>query len=292
MKYRIEMPLTKECFLRCRYCFHSDYFNNRGIYENSKRYPLGFSLEEFERWRNKFLKNASEILVSFHSGETFTNDNTQLMEDFILFNLNSIQIYEFLSNGLSPIENYYKILQQYKSKIRRIGFTYHRTVLSDKQKEQFEETILEVQKIGVPLYIKELLITEYREEIKQNIRYWKEKGIEVKVQDFKGYNKGKDYTEYAKYTADDLNLIDPEYRHPLNKFCECLEGYKNVLIFGYDNYSNGGNITGCWNDQKIVGNIKEMWFNPNYSVTRKKGKRCIVGVPEIYLGNENDNNCH
>ena len=35
-----------------------------------------------------------------------------------------------------------------------------------------------------------------------------------------------------------------------------------------------------------------MWFNPNYSVTRKNGKRVVIGIPEIYLGEENSNNCH
>lgn len=280
MKYYIQFPILKNiCNLNCTYCFHFENF------KNPKDYSLGFELEDFSKWRDKFLRNAKEILIHFHGSEPFLDENTELIIKFIETNRNTIQTYDFLSNGLSSLENYKEVLEPFKEKIKRIGFTFHRTMLSKEQVEQFKETVLYVKSFNIPIYVKELLFTDYREEIRKNIEFWKQYDIPVKVQDFKGIG-GKNSDEYSKYTQDDLDLIDEEYRHSKDKFCECLSGYKQILIFGYDNMA--GLVCGCWRDQKIVGNIKEMWYNKNYSVDRKlnSSERIVIGVPENYYSDK------
>lgn len=285
MKYRIEFPIRKTCELFCWYCYHTDYFNKKGIYENNKEYERGFTLKEFDIWINKFLFKSEEILISPHGGETFINENIPLLKELLEYDFKLPITFEFLSNGLS-FPNNYEILKDHIKRIKRMGFTFHRTMLSKEQIEQFKETVLYVKSFNVPIYVKELLFTDYREEIKKNIEFWKQYDIPVKVQDFKGIG-GKNSDEYSKYTQDDLDLIDEEYRHPKDKFCECLSGYKQILIFGYDNVGKGI-ICGCWRDQKIVGNIKDMWYNKNYLVDRKlnSSKRIVVGVPENYYKDE------
>jgi hypothetical protein len=280
MKYRIEFPFHRDCDLRCYYCFHKDYFEQKGIYEN-KKCGLGFTFDEWNLWRNKFLKNADEILISPHGGETFHNLNVDHFLNLIKTSLNSIQTYECLSNGLSSIDNYKAILVPYSDKFKRIGFTFHRSMMNDKLKEKFEKTVQNVRDLGVNVYVKELLILDYKEDILKYKEFWEIRGIELKIQDFKGI-KGLDSSEFRKYTEEDKELIDIEYRHPMNKFCSCLEGYKSVLIQGFDEFS--GSIIACWRSMVVVGNIKKLTFNPNYKVDRFPGtsKRMIVGVPKIF----------
>jgi len=285
MKYRIDFPITKECDLHCYYCFHSDYHKKIGPYQN-KSYDLGFTLEEWERWRNKFLFKAEEILLNLHGGETFHSKNILLVFNLINHCKNSIQTYEFLSNGLSPLENYQQICIPFKDKIKRIGFTYHREMIDHNEhlKKLFENTVLDVKQMGINVYVKELLMVKHRDEIIKNKNHWNGLGIDFKVQDFKGVDKGFSFEEYSKYTLLDYILIDDEYKHPKNQYCTCLSGYKSFGIRGFDEFS--GDVIACWQNPVVVGNIKEMWFNPNFRVDREENssKRKIIGVPLKYRG--------
>jgi len=286
MKYFVQMPIKRECNLQCFYCFHSDFHQNKGIYENGNRFPMGFSIEQWQKWRDKFLINADEILINFHGGETFHNDNVELILNHIQTSIDSIQTYEFLSNGLENAENYTKIIVPFKDKIRRIGFTYHRSIIdhNEELKNKFIQNVLFVKNLGVSVYIKELLLVKYRESIMKNsVWWWENHNVEVKIQDFKGI-KGLDNSEHEKYTVLDELIVNDEYKHDKSKFCTCMDGYKTINIFGFDEL--GGNVTPCFLDQVIVGNINDMTFNPNYRVDRLDGssKRNVIGVPKKYIG--------
>jgi hypothetical protein len=285
MKYRIDWPIQKDCFLNCPYCFHREYHTNTGCYSNGTRYDRGFTMGEWYLWRDKFLTNAEKIVLNLHGGEPFFGTNLDLVQECIQTDINHIHYYDLLSNGLSPTYNYEQVLLPVLNRIERITFTYHRSVIQDNLKltNQFIDTVLFVKSLGVKVFVKELLITKYREEIVKNIMFWKAKDVDVKVADFKGNYLGSSFEEYQNYNFFDHAIIHPEFKHSLSTFCSCMEGYKTLGIYGYDQF--GGNVVGCWLDPCVVGNVKDDWFNPNYKVDRnEKGERNVVGVPKKYLG--------
>jgi hypothetical protein len=145
-----------------------------------------------------------------------------------------------------------------------------------------------VKDMGIKVYVKELMIKENRDLIISNKRWWLSKGVDFKIQDFKGSDRGLSQEEYKKYTPLDHLLIDPEYKHSGNE-CSCITGgYKNLFIRGFDMAdvgTNGSDVIACWQFPTVVGNIIEDWYNSNYTINRdNNGKIIVRGVPEIFRG--------
>jgi len=287
IKYRIDFPIRKDCGLKCFYCFHVDYFEKNHPYDKED-YDRGFTLDEWAAWRDKFLRSPNEILLNIHGGETFDPvRNSKLLREIMEHDVNRIQTYDFLSNGLVDTNTYYETLNGFEKQVKRIGFTFHREMIAEKPKlvKRFEDNVLFVkEELGIPVYVKELLRVKDREKIIKNRDYWKLKGIDFKIQDYKGDFKGATFTEYSKYSGLDHALIDEEYKHPKNIFCTCMKGYRTFGIRGYEPF--GGDVVSCWQDPVIVGNIQEGWFNNNFKVDRYPGTsvRNVIGVPKKYAG--------
>ena len=215
--------------------------------------------------------------MHFHGGEPFLDTNINTICTVI--RSTSQERFDLLTNGLQKRENYARIIP-YKDRIHRVGFTFHRKMMGHIPDlvKMYEENLLFLHDNGVPVYAKELLLHEDKEIIKQNKRKWKALGIPFKIQDFKGYDRGKDFQEIKDYDEEDWYLVDFEYKK-CNSTCTCLRGYKTVLIGGH---TLGGNVFACFEDMKIVGNIPRNEFNPNYQVQRSKDGIEVVGVPAIY----------
>jgi uncharacterized Fe-S cluster-containing radical SAM superfamily protein len=277
MKFFVAYPILFDCNLRCSYCFHHERF-----YSNYIKHP-GFSINDYIRFRNTHFKNAEEILVHFHGGEPFINTNINSICTII----RSLEIEKFdlLTNGLQLRENYEKILP-YKDRISRIGFTFHRKMIAHIPSlvEKYEENVLFLHDHGFPVYVKELLFHEYYDQIREYKRKWNDLNIPFSVQDFKGFDRGKDHKEFKNYDVLDLLLIDSEYKKG-GHFCTCKKGYKTVLIGGH---TIGGKVFGCFEDMVIVGDIKKNEFNPNYRVRINKSPDAagscveVEGVPKVY----------
>jgi len=290
MKYRVEFPIKFDCNLQCYYCFHANYHNNHHPYTNGKRFERAFSLEQWEQWRDKFLVDADEVLIMFAGGEPFIPVNSALCRELMEHCADSIQSYEFLTNGLFNKEDveFLKGLKGHeglKNKIHRIGFTYHRRMIHDKPElvKKFYDNLLYLKNMGIPVYVKELLRIEDKTDIINHRVFLRKHGIELKIQDYKGDDRGLDCTEIQQYTQADCALVDMEYKHAVNKPCSCLRGYKGIAIRGYDEYS--GNVIACWHDPVVVGNIQEMRFNPNFTVNiLPDGTKDVTGVSKKYAG--------
>jgi len=289
MKYYIQYPAYLICNLRCPYCFHYKELTT-GLSSGNDPVGLGgpnFTVEEYCIWKNTHLKNAEEIIIHFHGGEPTMKKNIDFIETFL--NKSSIEQVDILTNGLGSKESYKRMIN-FKNRIFRIGLTYHRAVIDNDQKlrQRYISNVFMLKDAGIDVYVKEMLIIKYRTEIKANKRFWESVGVPVKIQDFKGYIKGEDFTELQQYTNDDISLLDKEYIKNINE-CTCLPGYRQIMIRGG---WMSGDILGCWIDPVVIGNIKDNTYNPNYKVEIEKipgGKQIVTGVPKIYKGTyEND----
>ena len=284
MKYFIQYPGFLVCNLRCPYCFHHKELTT-GLSSGGDMVGLGgpnFSVEEYITWRDTHLKDAEEIVIHFHGGEPTMPVNINYITKFL--SKSSVEKVDVLTNGLGPEESYHQLIAL-KSRIYRVGFTYHRTVIGDKPelRKKYIENVLLLKRAGLPIYVKEMLMIDHRSAIKANKRFWDMMSVPVKIQDFKGYVRGEDFTELQRYTIDDINLLDPEYLKK-GDTCTCLPGYRQIMIRGG---WMAGDVLGCWIDPVVIGNIKDNTYNPNYKVEIKKvpgGKQVVTGVPKIYKG--------
>lgn len=288
MKYRVDFPIPLNCNLQCYYCFHSAYFKREHPWDKNT-YDRGFTLYQWCKWRDTFLINAKEIWLNLHGGEPFHNENIKDVLHIISYHGNTKETYDLLSNGLCST---YNEIEPFTEKIKRIGFTYHRAMIQDNEplNKKFINNVLFVRDLGISVYIKELLRVKDRKLIIENKKWWKdEHGIQLKVQDYKGDYLGADFSEYSKYSGLDYQLVDNEYKHSYKTHCTCFSGYRCFGIRGFDEFA--GNIVACWQDPVIVGNIQDMWFNPNWKVSRipNSDQRNVIGVPKKYAGtNERD----
>ena len=135
--------------------------------------------------------------------------------------------------------------------------------------------------------MKELLFAKYRDGVIAYRSYWKEQGVDVKIQDFKGEARGKSKEEYGNYIPIDHFLVSSEYKHRGIECC-CAAGCKNVLVRGFDMldvFPQGGDVV-CWHDPTVVGNIIEDWYEPDYRITKDSelGRYDVKGVPKLYRG--------
>lgn len=287
MKYFIQYPIFTDCNIACRYCFHSGpkQILPSDSEEDAKAKlhggAYGFSVNDYIKWRETYLYDAEEIIVNFSGGEPSIPKNMEPIEEFVA--TSKIEKFDLLSNGLGPIESFKKLVS-HKDRIFRFGLTFHRDTIGNNEdlKKRFFKTAMYLRDQDVNLYIKELLILKYKPQIITNRSFWTSLGVDFKIQDFKGYDKGQDFEELKRYTHEDIQLISKEYRKT-KKYCQCLPGYKQIIIRGG---WRAGDILGCWIDPSVVGNIKDNTFNPNYRVYLdfKNNKTELVGVPKVYKG--------
>jgi len=280
LKIYCAYPIGFDCNLRCNYCFHKDRF------ETNYTAKSKFTFQDYCKWRDKFIPDAEDILVNFHGGEPFMDGPTNTMCRF-LRNTTKERL-DLLTNGLQNKENYAKLLP-FKDRINRIGFTYHRKMIHgiEYYMKKYEENILFLKEAGVSVYVKELLFVEERDAILANKQYWRDKGVCFKIQDFKGVDKGKGGEEINKYEPIDLLYIDQEYRKP-REYCECIKGYKNILIRGG---WHDGDVLACFEDPAVIGNIQNMEYTP-YTIIKRDLKKAyegiycvdVQGIPKIYKG--------
>lgn len=288
MKYYIGFPISYNCNLRCKYCFHTEFFNyiDKGEGENVWHDKRTFSFMCYQKWRDKHLSDATDIVMHLYGGEPFCKENQADVFD-IVFGVDKESI-DILTNGVyrDPMIN--SRIRMFKHKYHRIGFTYHREILdkSTTLREMFKSNVEYVSGLGIPVYVKELLIKEYRDKILEHKRYWLSKNIDFKIQDFKGIDSGISNEEYSKYAPIDHLLVSPEFKH--TSPCSCKAGYKNLFIRGFDEaniWPKGGDVIACWYDQTVVGNIIEDWFDPNYVISLdSKGNRDVKFVKKLYRG--------
>ena len=176
MKYYIEFPIGYHCNLQCPYCFHQEFFqmDRKGTSGEKYRAERPFTLEQYREWRDAHLTDATEIILHLHGGEPFHPKNVEDVYNIIEF-MDKERI-DILSNGIQKPENYAR-LGEFKDKFRRIGFTFHRTLIADKPElvALYEKNLMTIHEFGIPVYVKELLFAKYRDEVIAYKNYWKEK---------------------------------------------------------------------------------------------------------------------
>jgi len=280
MKYFITYPIFTDCQIRCPYCFHKKDFDNK-----NKCGP-SFTVDEYLVWRDSnIVEDAEDIVLQFHAGEISTDYNTNYLVSKVLSKLDIEKTY-ILTNGLGSLDNYKKLLDNIKN-LKTFGFTYHREILDKNPslKDRFYENIEYFKNNNIPMYVKELLILKYKEDILKHKSIMENKGFTFKIQDFKGYKLGEDFEDFKKYTKEDIDLISPEYIHS-GCFCECLKGYKNVIIRGG---WNSGDIIACWIDPCVIGSITENTYYKDFMIFLNKNKKILEVMLEdgekIYKGN-------
>jgi hypothetical protein len=220
-------------------------------------------------------------------GEPFCNQNLNDVLDII--KAVDVEKIDLLTNGIANPDHYLK-LKDYTHKLHRIGFTYHRSVLNDNDVmiRNFENNVMAVSKFFPKIYVKELLLPEYREQILSYKDFWQRKGIDYKIQDFKGYDRGWSGEVFKEYKPVDNLLIDTEYKHYGDE-CTCLKGYRTLFIRGFDMADLGckSDVISCWHDPCVVGNVIENWYEPNYKVKRLSTGIEVIGCKKLYRGTYN-----
>lgn len=274
MKYFVAFPITFDCNLHCYYCFHEERFLT------GYSHPRQFTLENYCRFRDTHLQDATDIIVHFHGGEPFVDTNIAIVCNFM--HGTSMEQADLLTNGIQPRESYERILK-YRDRIHRVGFTFHRKIIGGtKLVDVFQENLRFLHQEGVPVYVKELLFVDLRDEIIAAKRLWEVQGITFRIQDFKGCDRGRSFEEFEKYSAADYLYLDSEYKHA-GPYCSCMKGYKNVLIRGG---WHDGDVLACFEDPTVVGSVLTNEYNPSYIVCRdfERGRIDVRGVPKLYRG--------
>lgn len=287
MKYFVAYPISFDCDLHCSYCFHS--YKHGTNYGGSQGETGDFCQQRrmtFADWflfRDTHLKGAEDIIIHFHGGETFLATNTKTIESFM--RNTSVERVDLLTNGLQDKEMY-RTIENYASRVHRIGMTFHRKVMGNVPElvEKFEKNAELLREIvGDRLYIKELLFPGTRETLQIAKKSWEARGYRYKIQDFKGTDRGRDFEEWRSYTAEDILAIDSEYKRG-GAECACTRGYTNILIRGG---WNEGDILACFEDPVVVGSIQRNEYHTGYKIVKdfQAGKIDVQGVPKNYKGN-------
>jgi hypothetical protein len=136
---------------------------------------------------------------------------------------------------------------------------------------------------GLNVYVKELLLADYVDDIAADREAWMLAGIPVAIQDFKGVIKGLSGEEYKRYTPKMLDMISREFWKN-GSVCQCGPSeFTNVLIRGG---WRSGDVVACWSDPVVVGNIQDMKYTPGYRVVPNlpSFKMSVVGVEKKYAG--------
>lgn len=256
MKYYVSFPIFFDCDLRCYYCFSADSMK-------TNMPPVRtVTVTDYNRFKDKFLADAEEIVVELTGGESFLPINTAAIINFI--KRTTTERIELQTNGIQPVEMY-KSLLPFKDRLLRIGFTYHRKMIHNvsSYRKTFASNVLMMKDLGFLVYVKELLFHEERDAILEHKRTWESLQVEFKIQDFKGANLGVSKEAVEDYTAEDWSLITPEYCRNISD-CRCKEGYKQLIIM------RDGSVISCYVIPDIVGHIIECTYSPNHYVNRIK----------------------
>lgn len=281
MKYFIGYPISLNCNLRCPYCFNKEFYDYVDNSSGSNKWHSSciFTFKEYQNWRDTFLTDGTDFILHLFGGEPFCKENIDYVFD-ILSQVDKEKV-DILTNGIGKG---YERLKDFKDKIYRVGFTFHRDVINNVS--LFENNVLLVKNFNIPIYIKELLKVKHRENIVRNIKYWAKNGVKVKVQDFKGIKQGFSHEEWSKYTNLDRMMIDPEYKH-VGETCSCMLGYRNLFLRGFDMadvYPSGGDVIACWHDPTVIGNVKEMWYNSDHKIIRNSQGYDVQVKEKLYRG--------
>jgi hypothetical protein len=265
--YYIGYPIYIACDLQCNYCFYKN--NNFATGDIGK---IGITVNEYKAFRNTHLQDAESILVEFCGGETFHSMNIPVIENF-LDNTTDEQI-DILTNGIQPEQVYLDFINKYKSRIFRMGFSHHRTMLSGMQEELFQKNVKAVANTGVNVYVKEILMPG------TDTDFSRDDNISVLVQDFKGYfDKHFNNFNRPKWSYEKDLLVSGEYKKTVFCECTCKPNRKNILI---TSKWNDGDIIACWNDQVVVGNIKDNAYNKDYSVVTLIDSTKVICAEQKY----------
>jgi hypothetical protein len=223
-----------------------------GKYEDKYSVNCAFTPAQYMAWRDRHLLGGTEFLCELHGGEISQSPDAV----FSIIDALDKERFQLQTNGLGAPEFYDGLIAR-KSKIDRIGFTFHRTEIDRIAggRKTFERNVKLIRNSGIPVYVKELLILEHKAAILEHKKFWEARCVEFSIQDFKGY-RGRNGDEQDRYAADDWAIVHEEYKHG-GAQCHCRDGYKQVLIRGYDIFA--GDIVACWNDPCVVGNIIEGW---------------------------------
>ena len=251
MKYYVSFPIFFDCDLRCYYCFSADSMR-------TNMPPMRqVTVEDYKRFRIKCLADAEEIVIELAGGESFLPLNNATVLNFI--KRTTDERIELQTNGLQPAERY-QSLEPFKNRLLRLGFTYHRKMIHTVPsfRAKYEENVLMMRDRGFPIYVKEILFSDEREAILENKVAWEARGVEFKIQDFKGSFLGSSREE--EYSPEDFRLITREYLRNQSD-CRCKEGYKQLLVM------RDGSIISCYSIPDVVGHIIEGTYKPNYLVS-------------------------
>ena len=166
-KFYIGFPISLNCNLRCEYCFHKEFYNfiDKGIGINKWHSQRTFSLEDYRQWRDNHLVKATDLVMHLYGGEPFCIQNVD--DVFEIINFMDKERIDILTNGIGSIKDMERLRSIKAEKFHRIGFTYHRKIMRDNKilSDRFRENVFLVKSMGFPVYVKELLIKEYRDEI-------------------------------------------------------------------------------------------------------------------------------
>jgi len=177
----LDVEISSGCNLRCPYCFHSDYFNGR---PDTVKYAdiIGFTTEQFRIWMETHIySNFNEIVIHFAGGEPFFSSNTQMISSIANYIPHQVK-FDFLTNGLfNDLGSC--VLEQIIRRIHRVGCTYHRDTLTFKQAALFHNNVKILRDLGIPVYVKELLHKNHLLDILKHRNYWRDQGIDFKIQD-------------------------------------------------------------------------------------------------------------
>jgi hypothetical protein len=279
--YYIEYPIPISCGLKCRYCFHAEKWELEAAGKADSKYTevCPFTPQQYITWRNKYLSDGTEFLCELHGGEISYGSSQNIVLDVI--DTLDKEHFQLQTNGKGDSDFYRELILR-KDKINRIGFTYHRQVLTDGTLiDRFMDNVTLVYESGIKTYVKELLFPDQKDAILKHKRYWEERGVEFRIQDFKGY-RGRDSKTMITYTAEDWALIHSEYRHESN-ICSCREGYTQILIRGYDIFA--GDVLACWNDPTVIGSIPMDTYTPYQQVNiLNNGGRDVAVQKKVYRG--------
>jgi len=252
MKYYISFPIFYDCDLRCFYCFSADSMR-------TNMPPVRkVTATDYNRFRDKFLADAEDIIVELNGGESFLPINNAAVINFIKRTSDRI---ELQTNGIQPAEMY-KTLLPFKDRIFRIGFTYHRKMIHTipSYREAYETNVRMMKVLGFPVYVKEILFHDERAAILENKKRWEHMGVDFKIQDFKGSFLGLSKDGVSDYTAEDQHLISAEYLHDQDD-CRCKPGHKQLIVM------RDGSIISCYVIQEVVGNMIDGTYRANHCVS-------------------------
>lgn len=265
MKYFIQYPLYEVCNLHCAYCLHGKRADIKDKEHPETEYC--WSLEQYKTWRDRNL-GSDEIILHLATGEPCFGKNIETMKR--LFVELDREKFDILTNGTMPIPEYW---ETYSDRIVSIGATYHRKTMTPPQAESYDKNIRLMKSLGLPVYVKELLVEDDLELILQNRDRWENEGVPVKIQHFR---------ETGKDDALDVNLaqyIDGMYRSYDFEIdeCKCRAGYTGIIL------RMDGRVLVCWHDQRIVGNIQDGTYMPGAKVIKQVNAdgiaKCHVYMP-------------